>query len=501
MRVLLRADASSAIGTGHVMRCVALADALLDRGHHVAMASAELVDGPRGVLARRGIEVLSLSDIGDAEELTAVAAVHGADWIVLDGYGFDADFVARVRTATIRTLLIDDRAALERYDADLVLNQNAHASPGSYGGRIGGARLLLGPKFALLRREFLGYLGTDHALRPRVTRLLLTFGGTDPARATERVVGSLAPLAKRVPITVVIGGGNRRADSLMFDLAGAEGIDVVRAPDDMPVLMAAADLAVSSASSTIWELAFMGIPSLLVVTADNQVPIADSLQRLGLARSLGPLESLDDVKLRAEVLSLAADTNARGRMAAVGRALVDGHGARRVAQAMESAGIELRAARPADAALLFEWANDAETRAASFSSEPISWEAHVVWLASRLADPESVFFVAIAGGVPVGQVRFDRVSSDETVISVSVAPSARGRGLAPAIIDAGGRAVFARWPIRRILAEIRSQNRASVAAFASAGFGGPRESSKRADAQEMWLDRPDGTAAPVGLAG
>jgi len=141
-----------------------------------------------------------------------------------------------------------------------------------------------------------------------------------------------------------------------------------------------------------------------------------------------------------------------------------------------------------DADRLLAWANDAATRAASFSTAPITRPEHVGWMARTLADPDQMHFIA-EDEEPVGQVRFRRESADEAVISVAVAPGARGRGYAPAIIDAGGQAAFDRWPVRRIRAEIRGDNDASLGAFADAGFGAMQPMAEPDGAVAMWIDR------------
>jgi RimJ/RimL family protein N-acetyltransferase len=256
---------------------------------------------------------------------------------------------------------------------------------------------------------------------------------------------------------------------------------------DMPALMADADIALAAAGSTSWELAFMGLPAIVVSVADNQDAVADSLVRHGSAVSLGRAADVDPGVARLVVAQLAADRSTRAEMAAAGRALVDGRGAQRVVRAMETAGLALREATAEDAAVLFEWANDPVTRAASFEPAPIAWETHVAWLERSLASGDRLLFLAEDAG-PVGQVRFDRESEDVAVISVSIAPAARGHGYAPAAIDAGVRTVAGRWPVRRVRAEIRADNAASLAAFADAGFGAARPLEGRADAVATWIE-------------
>lgn len=138
--------------------------------------------------------------------------------------------------------------------------------------------------------------------------------------------------------------------------------------------------------------------------------------------------------------------------------------------------IELRLATDDDASLLFEWANDAETRRMSFSTDPIPWDTHVAWLAKKVADPTCRFFVGVEDGAPVGFVRFDAKADDTAIISLAVAPSQRGNRLATPLIEAG----LAAMPdvIAIVEAEIKHENARSMRAFERAGFV---EQERRAD--------------------
>jgi len=481
MRVVLRADASAAAGSGHVMRSLALAEALRVAGHRPHLASVNLPDPFRARASSLGVPVVDLDAGTDPQGVAAIA--HDAGWVVLDGYDFDARHVMAARDAGARTLVVDDHAAWAAYHSNVVVNTNVGATRAAYAGRVHGARLLVGPRFGLLRSEFARFADWSRAIPAVAATCLVTFGGTDPARATERVVAALAGLPIRV--VALVGPANPRADEI--GRAGAD--EVVRDPPDVPELMASADLVATAASSTTLELAFMQVPMLAAVTADNQAPIAPALAAAGIAVDLGPIGTLEPARLRSEVERLAADAGRRARMAESGRRLVDGRGALRVVRAMEVAGVRLRPAAMGDADRLLAWANDVATRAASFSTAPITRPEHLAWMARTLADPDRHLHFIAEDGEPVGQVRFRRESADEAVISVAVAPGARGRGYAPAIIDAGGQAAFDRWPVLRIRAEIRGDNAASRAAFAEAGFGAMQKMVEPDGAVAMWIDR------------
>src|SRR5262249_29798585 len=137
---------------------------------------------------------------------------------------------------------------------------------------------------------------------------------------------------------------------------------------------------------------------------------------------------------------------------------------------MEGRELVVRQVGREDVRLLWEWANEPDVRAASFSSAPIPWDDHVRWFERRLDDPRCALYIASNGeGRPVGQIRFER-EGDEAVVSISLAPEARGKGFGTELIQLGGDAIFAAWRVDRIHAYVKSGNEASARAFAKAGF-------------------------------
>ena len=133
-------------------------------------------------------------------------------------------------------------------------------------------------------------------------------------------------------------------------------------------------------------------------------------------------------------------------------------------------GIVLRPARPDDAPRLFEWANDPATRAASFDRVPIPWPEHVAWLAAVLADPERRLWIAVEEGIAIGQVRVDRAPDGFGVVSIGLAPGARGRGLGRTVLGLGVAAAIRALGIRRARAVVMAANLPSRWLFEGAGF-------------------------------
>ncbi|TAJ15991.1 MAG: UDP-2,4-diacetamido-2,4,6-trideoxy-beta-L-altropyranose hydrolase [Planctomycetota bacterium] len=258
MELLLRADASSAIGTGHVMRCLALAQAWTERGGVASFASADCASALAARLSTEGFELQPIdARAGSAEDARAtirLARRRGARWVALDGYHFGAPYQAHLRAAGLRVLLFDDEARAGAYEADLLLNQNLHAAERDYGWRSGSARLLLGSQYALLRREFRRGAQPREDVPERAHRLLVTLGGADPSNATERVLRALTRL--RIPdleVLCLAGAANPHYDALARRAAPPH-VRVERATSDMPACMAWADMAISAAGTTSWEL-------------------------------------------------------------------------------------------------------------------------------------------------------------------------------------------------------------------------------------------------------
>jgi RimJ/RimL family protein N-acetyltransferase len=247
-------------------------------------------------------------------------------------------------------------------------------------------------------------------------------------------------------------------------------IDLKSNATNVAELMAWADVAISAGGSTCWEIAYMGLPSLVIVAADNQRPVAEGLAAAGVAEDLGWYENLSIPTVSEALVRLLESSEKRLGMSQNGRNLVDGEGVARVRKFLVDNGITLRRVRREDCTLLWDWANAPEVRAASFSSEPIPWEEHVRWFESKINDENCFFFLAVnQQSAPIGQVRFDR-EGKEAIISVSIAKKFRGMSYGSLLIEMASRKLFAITNISQINAYIRIENEISKHAFAKAGY-------------------------------
>lgn len=435
--LVVRADGGSGIGSGHLARCLALTQGWIDAGGTVTLVSTGLPADWATRYRREGAEVCELG----------AAGFDGADWAVLDGYRFTRDDQEAILAAGCRLLSIDDHGALKGNVADLVLDQNLGASARAYAGRSPRTDLLLGPRYALLRREFRAAHREARVIAARATRLLVAAGGA-PAPSTRTMFDAIVAQPA---------------------LAGME-VRWLSGTDEVVPALAGTDLALAASGSTTWELCCTGLPAVLLAVAANQEPVARAVAEAGAAHNAGSLDAVDPSAVAAAVAALAADPDRRAAMSRIGRDLVDGRGAKRVVARLRADLLVLRSVTTDDARLLWEWTNDPAVRASGRSPAPIPWESHVVWLSHRLADPASSMWLAAApDSRPVGVVRFKQEGA-AAEISVSVAPERRGQGWGPALIDAGVRRVFAEPSLDRVVARIKPHNHASRSSFEDAAF-------------------------------
>jgi len=337
--MLIRADAGPQIGAGHVMRCLALAQGWQDAGGQAVRAAAIESPATDKRYAAEGIESVHIAaepgSTADAERTIDLAREHQAAWVVVDGYHFDADYQKSIKVAGLRLLVIDDYGQAEHYFADLVLNQNLHAAEAFYAQRERYTRLLLRPRYVLLRREFRRLQGWERVVSDDPRNILVTMGGSDPGNVTQKVIDSLALVHyKDMRAAVVIGAENMRAARLHSKAREDQRIHLHHAVENMADLMVWADLGISSGGSTVWELAMLGLPSIVGATAPVEESVLAGLRERGLFGLVGWFSRVSVQSLADQIKGALDDAAWRSEMARAGRLLVDGRGCQRVIQAM-----------------------------------------------------------------------------------------------------------------------------------------------------------------------
>lgn len=335
--VALRADGTPQMGVGHVVRCLALAEELLDRGARVTLVGTVTVPWVLEQLAGMDITVVAAPD--GVSGLVELVSCLGCDAVVLDGYELDPGTGAALRTAGLVVLALHDGAFGAAQDADVYLDQNHGALPHPRGTQ--GRTTLTGLDHALFRRSVL-----DLARRPREShtppRVLALFGGTDPCGG----VVTLAPLvlATGVPLdlTCVVVRPELAAELERLEPGPGQRLRLVAPSPEVPTLAADSTVTVSAAGSSVWELFHLGVPTAVVAVADNQELAYAEVTGLGVADPGGHLDELRGspaarAAATATITRLLEDPAHRDALSTAARRLVDGMGRRRVADALLAA--------------------------------------------------------------------------------------------------------------------------------------------------------------------
>jgi UDP-2,4-diacetamido-2,4,6-trideoxy-beta-L-altropyranose hydrolase len=508
-RMLIRCDASLAIGSGHVMRCRTLARELQRRGASITFL-CRCQAGDLIALLEQEFQVLALPELPlalceglagrelygawlgcsqnhDADDcLTALASagVRSADWLVVDHYGLDGSWEALLLNALVgnkgtpKLLAIDDLAD-RPHQSDLLLDQNffGAVTDQRYQGLVPShCRQLLGPHYALLGPEY-AQLHPLVPVRTELRRVLVFFGGVDPDNLTGRTLEALMdPALAHLAVDVVLGRQSPHRQAVA-DLVAQRPFTTLHGPlPSLAGLIARADLAIGAGGATTWERACLKLPSLVVAIAENQLPFAEALHQAGHLQLLGEAATVSAAQIRSALLAWVADP----RQQDAGCDLSDGMGALRLALAMlgPQTAISLRPADAGDEALLLRWANDPQVRASSFSPDLIARSDHHNWFRQGLADPNRLLLIATAAdGCPLGQIRFDRQplpaqgGSAEATVDLSLDRCARGLGLAADLVRLGLQVMEQTWgPDIEAVAEVLTTNSASNACFSRAGF-------------------------------
>ncbi|MDR5907505.1 UDP-2,4-diacetamido-2,4,6-trideoxy-beta-L-altropyranose hydrolase [Franzmannia qiaohouensis] len=329
MSVVFRVDASIDIGTGHVMRCLTLADALSSKGVDCHFVSRELHGNLIEQTRLRGYTVhvlpapcdktylaqeppyaswLGVDWLTDAAESSSVLRDLNPEWLVLDHYALDGRWEEATRQHWQRLFVIDDLAD-RTHIADLLLDQNLGRQVSDYKSLLPEhAHCLVGPQYALLRPEFAEL--RPYSLMRReagaLRHLLISLGGVDKDNATGTVLRTLqdCPLPEDCTITVVMGGHAPHLDDVQAAAATMTWpTEVVINVSDMAKRMAEADLAIGAAGSSSWERCCLGLPTLLLILAENQKQIAHAMDASGAALILGDPTQLDKLSVRWESLT------------------------------------------------------------------------------------------------------------------------------------------------------------------------------------------------------
>jgi UDP-2,4-diacetamido-2,4,6-trideoxy-beta-L-altropyranose hydrolase len=335
VNIVIRADANHTIGVGHFIRCMTLARQLKSAGHTIEFQS--LCEIPQLVKSAQdnGIHLVQLNLDTPDHDTNLIESNSHHDWAIVDGYHLTEKSHESARLVADRLLVIDDAPRNIPYTADLILDQNYGAEIQQY--PLADSAQLLGTKYALIRPEIASL--REYSLsrtRTSTKSLVITFGGSDPAGATGKMVTALKNAAtETLQVAVIAGPANSQIPELT-QLCETSGYDLRVNPPNLPEILANADLAISATGTTVWELMCLGVPVLSTSIADNQIPAALALERDGLIEYFGKSSELSQNSLSQLIADNLANSKNLAGMAIRASETIDGSGVARVVAAMST---------------------------------------------------------------------------------------------------------------------------------------------------------------------
>jgi UDP-2,4-diacetamido-2,4,6-trideoxy-beta-L-altropyranose hydrolase len=475
---IFRVNAAPKIGGGHVKRCLALADALHQRGwrcQFIVNREAKETVPALSASPHCYASVSSLEDPGANH-----FAAHGsgrADLVVIDGYAFAAPAERRWRPLARQILVIDDLAD-RPHECDLLLDQTLGRTPEDYAGLLPKeCRLLLGPAYALLRPEFKALrLEATARHRNEIGRVYVSFGLGD-AQGLCATAAEAACAAGAVQVDIAVGSACPHLEALC-GLAGRDARVQLHVDADPAPLMAAADLAIGAAGGNSWERCCLGLPTISIITADNQAKIAQTLDEAGAVINLGYSGKTSQRQVAETSAALLGDSARLRHMSQAAAVICDGMGIARTdlaldpERAKDGAPVYLRPAIPEDVRQLYEWQQAPDARRYARDSAPPSWNEHCDWLTRKLNDPGCTLCIIEHGERPVGMIRLDdleEASEDGRrvcEVSILIEPMAQNQGIGLAALKAVKRLTMP----ARLVARVHSHNTTSLALFIRAGY-------------------------------
>jgi UDP-2,4-diacetamido-2,4,6-trideoxy-beta-L-altropyranose hydrolase len=336
LNVVFRVDASLEIGMGHLMRCLALSEELIRREHVCYFLSKIDSDELICRIEKNNVHYqkikLNATLQADVKKLIKFSNENDVDWIVTDHYGINSQYIKEIKRNNLKVLSIDDDAKIHYY-SDIIVNQNVGAEKLNFSSEKY-SKFLLGTKYVMLRDELLQKFKRGET--NKVAKILIMLGGADPDNITLKVLRMLESLNESVQFLVVSGPVNRFYDDILYYSNKCDmDITLFRAKKNMSDVYLQSDMAISAGGSSCYELAYFGIPNIIIAITDNQVRIARELDYHNISIYLGKKNEVKSEQLLNKIKALLDDYLLRKNMSENGKKLIDGKGKHRIVNVME----------------------------------------------------------------------------------------------------------------------------------------------------------------------
>lgn len=491
--IFIRVDASLEIGTGHVMRCLTLADALRLQGDKCTFICREHKGNLIGLIEDRGYTVIRLaaklektisdqedsldhsswlgtSQIEDATETKLKLCSESLDWMVVDHYALDCNWEGQLNLICKKMIAIDDLAD-RKHLCDLLIDQTLGRQSQDYKDLVPEhCRILTGVPYALLRTEFaaLRRQALTRAIPTSPVRVLVSMGGFDQSNATLAVLKVLIKIPKLF-VQVLLSSQSAHYSSVVSFCQQHRNISHNNFSDNMTELMLNSDIAIGGAGATSWERACLGLPCVAIVLADNQAKVSKELNLRG-AVAVVELEHLASSLMNA--FSLIMYDWKSYHVANLG--ICDGLGVNRVLIELNrlsrgrGSNCQLLPASEKDIEIVYKWQNQPLIRLYALNPDIPSWNDHCLWMKEKITSSKDFFYIvtAIETEQKLGVVRLDYAQDNRYIVSIYTDPARHGEGIALSSLNMLDKL----FPDIYIMATVMLDNKASQRLFERAGF-------------------------------
>lgn len=491
MNIIIRTDASSYIGSGHVMRCLVLARGLKEQGHNVSFASRQQQGDLIDFTKNKGFKVyhvkqpkqwlvpkndcdysawLQVSWREDAQSF--IQCVERIDLVIVDHYGINKEWEEYVqKRLNCKLFVIDD--LIRSHNADLILDQTLLRKETDYYLSPPNTQVLAGCEFSLVAPIFATYKDRvcNNVQSNLTSKILLSMGGVDQPNATYKVLQALkSSSAFPCQVTVLLKSNAPHYQAVKrFSQKNKDWVTHIDFVDNMAQLMTNHTIAIGAPGSTSWERACLGIPSIIIPLADNQKDISQSLVQAHAAIKV----ALEDIPN--ELTAAIGELNKNwAKFHKASKSLCDGLGLIRVVTQIEKQFnnfgqiINFRRAKPTDIEKVYQWQSHPKTRQFALNPEVPSWKEHKQWMSTKLKIRCDYFYIIelLSEQLAVGVIRLDKTQKNDYLISVFVSPTFHGLGIAKQAL----KKIDTCHPSINIHATVLPENLASQKLFVSANY-------------------------------
>jgi len=470
------------------MRCLTIANELHKNGASLLFVCRQLPESLRKIICASGHQIallparsgskpdeldhatwLSATQIDDAYDTLATISEYKPEWIIVDHYALDHRWESQLKKCGSQIFVIDDLAD-RKHNCDVLLDQNFYLdSLHRYKHLVvKECKLLLGPKYALLRDEFRVARRTIKPKFGDVQRILVFLGGMDAGNYTSNILNVLSEIGIQAHVDIVIGATHPNAEDIV-DRCLKLGYFCHVQTNRMAELIASADLAIGAGGSATWERCCLGLPSITISVAKNQERLVSDAAIEGLIYAVD-ISSNVEQQLKLHLSAFIANNYLRQHLSKKSLTFVDGLGVFRVVSEFGCCSLQMRKANSDDCLDVWNWRNAPENRLVSRNSTFIDLDVHKRWYQGVLNNPNRLLLIGELAGQKIGVVRFD-IENREAEVSIYLVPGISGKGLGKRLLLSAEKWLKQSCPdIEIVVAEVLSENPESSRLFLNTGY-------------------------------